>query len=502
MSSTPSPQFTGNTAVTVVLTSTANDQLLGYNIGFSGITLTEQSGKTATLLPASANNSGPWAEFVHINSKAEPLLTAAIPQGVYTSATISISEAGFDCSAYGLVDGTQTISSAFYMAGVIPAVTVNFPSPITVTGASTVLSLDLEVLQSETIGSCLSVDDFAGFSIAPKFSLVPLSIIPVPTNATNGKVIDLDGEITALTSGGQSFTLGIPTVQAPRSLSVAANGSTAFQGISDFSALAVGTFVNVDGAIQANGSLLASRIAVEDPSAAEVFRGPLLQVDNAASEAFVDAREQQGNQLPGYSWGFGNISYSGATFQISDQLPNLKTLPFTPAFDPTSIVPGQEVYVSAPGMAPNGYANTAVLTLMPQTINGTITASSQSGNFTVYTTSLAPYDLFPAFAVQPNQPNVEIDPSQVQVYVDDNTQLLNTQTLAAGGTFRFYGLVFDDNGTLRMDCAQVNDGVAFSAPPSASQQSYMPGGVVQQIRRATPGGSQQIISTIKTRPQS
>jgi hypothetical protein len=25
---------------------------------------------------------------------------------------------------------------------------------------------------------------------------------------------------------------------------------------------------------------------------------------------------------------------------------------------------------------------------------------------------------------------------------------------------RFYGLVLNDNGTLRMDCAQVNDGVA------------------------------------------
>lgn len=26
--------------------------------------------------------------------------------------------------------------------------------------------------------------------------------------------------------------------------------------------------------------------------------------------------------------------------------------------------------------------------------------------------------------------------------------------------WRFCGLVFNDNGTLRMDCAQINDGVA------------------------------------------
>jgi len=52
------------------------------------------------------------------------------------------------------------------------------------------------------------------------------------------------------------------------------------------------------------------------------------------------------------------------------------------------------------------------------------------------------------------------NPSQVEVWVDSNTQKLNTQPLAAGSTVRFYGLVFNRNGTLRMDCAQVNDGVA------------------------------------------
>jgi hypothetical protein len=30
---------------------------------------------------------------------------------------------------------------------------------------------------------------------------------------------------------------------------------------------------------------------------------------------------------------------------------------------------------------------------------------------------------------------------------------------AVGDVLRFNGLVFNDNGTLRMDCAQVNDGV-------------------------------------------
>jgi len=48
-------------------------------------------------------------------------------------------------------------------------------------------------------------------------------------------------------------------------------------------------------------------------------------------------------------------------------------------------------------------------------------------------------------------------PNEVQVYVDSNTQ--NTQSLAAGSTLRFYGLVFNDNGTLRIDCGQISYGV-------------------------------------------
>jgi hypothetical protein len=60
----------------------------------------------------------------------------------------------------------------------------------------------------------------------------------------------------------------------------------------------------------------------------------------------------------------------------------------------------------------------------------------------------------------------------VEVYVDSNTQSLNTAAaLGIGSTFRFYGLAFNDNGTLRMDCAQVNDGVAFSTLSTSAAKS-------------------------------
>jgi hypothetical protein len=102
--------------------------------------------------------------------------------------------------------------------------------------------------------------------------------------------------------------------------------------------------------------------------------------------------------------------------------------------------------------------------------------------------------------VQQGQTTLLNNPSDVEVYVDNNTQLLNSQPLAEGGTFRFYGLVFDDNGTLRMDCAQVNDGVAPTAQSSVSQQGHLERGVIQ-VRHERVGPLQQTIIVIRQQSQ-
>ena len=86
------------------------------------------------------------------------------------------------------------------------------------------------------------------------------------------------------------------------------------------------------------------------------------------------------------------------------------------------------------------------------------------------------------------------NPSQVEVYVDSNTQKPNTQALAAGSTLRFYGLVFNDNGTLRMDCAQVNDGVN-ATPPTSSAVAVQR--VKQSVRRAASGLVVRTVTTSK-----
>jgi len=371
---------------------------------------------------------------------------------------------------------------------------VNLSSPITITGASLGLSLDLQVAQSATYSACYDPNGNYTYSITPTFNLTPITFSAQPTNPRNGKVTALKGEVTALGTTGTTFTLTLP--DGSRTLSIKTGSNTAYQGLNNVSALTVGTFVDMDGAVQSDGSLLATRIAVEDTSAVDVQVGPVMVVGgdplNGETSAWAFNRISQGQDSIPINWPYNIHS---AVFQVSGQIENLQMLPFVPSFNAANVVAGQNVYVSSHAFTSSGdpYTVATTVTLMPQTINGTVLASSQSGNFTDYTVSLAPQDLFPELAVQQGQTTLLNNPSEVEVYVDSNTQRLNTQALAPGGTLRFYGLVFNDNGTLRMDCAQVNDGVTASSHSNSNQSMV---GHAQTLRREGPGRLQRTITLI------
>jgi len=154
---------------------------------------------------------------------------------------------------------------------------------------------------------------------------------------------------------------------------------------------------------------------------------------------------------------------TNTVYQISEQFTNLQDLPFPATFNAANIFGGQNVYVTTNAATiNNGYpmAPATTVTLMPQTLNGTVVGVSSSGDFQIYSVSLASYDLPPVLNSEPGQYSALNNPGTVEVYVDSNTQLLNKLPLALGAVFRFNGLLFNDDGTMRMDCGEVNDGVA------------------------------------------
>ena len=156
-------------------------------------------------------------------------------------------------------------------------------------------------------------------------------------------------------------------------------------------------------------------------------------------------------------------SFGNTTFGISGPPANLQSLPFAATFTGTNMVPGQRIYATTNSTINGGgplYTPLATITLVPQTLNGTVASVSNDGSFATYTINLAPYDLFDDLAVQAGQTTLLNNPSTAVIYVDSSVQMLNTNPLAAGSKLRFYGLVFNDHGTLKMDCTQISDGVS------------------------------------------
>ncbi len=472
--SSGAPKLTGNTAVTVLLSSTGNDQVTRFDVQFQTLTLTSQSGKTVTLL-----SSQQPSEFMHINGGIEPLTTVTVPQDIYTSATATFGGAVFVCLGQVPGGGLGIANYSF----IDQAPVVNLASPMTITGNSMALQLNMQVSSSAVFGACWTDPPFEGFSMTPTFDLSPFTVSASPTNSGNGLVRGLPAEIASVGTTPSSLTLTIAgETIGTRTLSASSNSATVFQGVSGASALSPGMFLNLDGAIQPDGSLLATRIAVEDSSAINDSSGPLMVIDNEVPLLTLYGRTELGTLQTiggqsGIYWDIANFDFSNASFNVSGQLTNLQNLPFVPSFNASNMVAGQNVDITSADFTLVGPTYTAAntITLVPQTINGTVVGSQQSGSFTDYTVSLASYDLFPTMAVQQGQTTLLTNPTQVEVYVDSNTQKLNTMSLSPGSTLRFYGLVFNDNGTLRMDCAQVNDGVTVT-PQANSRRGLVPAG--------------------------
>jgi hypothetical protein len=485
-------KLSGTTSVTVLLASTANDQVTRFATELQALTLTSQSGKTVTL-----SSSAQPSEFMHLNGGIEPLTTVTIPQDIYTSATVTLGTV-FVCLAQVPGGGLGIANYSIINQGP----TVNLASPITVTGTSMALLLNMQVSSSAVFSACWTTPPFEGFSMSPTFDLTPFTLSASPTDSGNGKVSGLVAEVASVGTPGSSLTLTIAGGPfGTRTLSASSNSQTVLQGINGASALSPGMFLNADGAIQSDGSLLMTRIAVEDSTAVNVFSGPLMTVDNVVPVLTHYGRTELGplqtiNGQSGMYFDTPYFDFSNAAFNISGQLTNLQNLPFVPSFTASNMVAGQNVDISTPtfSLAGGTYTPANTITLVPQTINGTVTASQPIGSFVDYTVSLASYDLFPTLAVQQGQATLLNNPSQVEVYIDSNTQKLNTQALAAGSTLRFNGLVFNDNGTLRMDCAQVNDGVAAT---SQSNSAVAVLGVTQTVRRDASGLLLRTITTTK-----
>jgi Domain of unknown function (DUF5666) len=450
---TPTPPPVANTSVTLLASGTANDRVVQASFTLNSLTLMNAAGKAVSVLSTPQR-----VEFVHLNGTVESLVTVAVPQDRYTSASAALGNSGFGCVVLGQTGGID--AGSYSTVAATPTVTLSEPLVVGGTPMALVLNLVVSPLQAAAACDGLSADQPPSpiETITPAFDLSGY--------ATAGQAeTNLIGVITAITMNGSGFS--VTGTDGPV-WSVATNDNTVFQGVTGFSKLAAGMPLNFDAALQPDGSLLASRVEVTDTNITDltIMRGPSIFLSAAEPEMGLFITESTGALFAGaqalgpWSFGFG----ADTLFKVSAQMSNLSSLPFSPGFNGSNMVAGQSVYMSTHAAnfpdAPDLVAATTV-TLVPQTIDGTVTEVSSAGSFTTYTVALASYATFAALAQQPGQTTILANPGSVVVYVDGNTRTLNTAPLAVGSLLRFGGLVFNDNGTLRMDCAEVWDGVAL-----------------------------------------
>jgi hypothetical protein len=316
------PPPVGNTNVVVLLASTANDQLVSFNALSQSISLIDKAGTSVTIF-TNPQSSSPLGEWMHLSGASAPLPTASVPQGTYTSATVTV----YGCSFTNLTYNANGFLTSTFAEGLCAEgsglTTVNLPNSITIDGSAMALSLDLQVSQSYTLDATAQT-----YTIDPVFTLTPVTIAAQPTNETNGKVTVSDAQVTSVSTSGNTFT--VQTVDSPPALTIVSNASAVFQGISGAAALAPNMLFTFDAAIQSDGSLLATRIEVDDPAAVAAVVGPFTIPVVAPGVFSTITLEQNGCTIVNNPF-CGNIYYiNGTVFNVSRELHQQHT---TPAFD-------------------------------------------------------------------------------------------------------------------------------------------------------------------------
>lgn len=417
---------TATTLVPVTITDAPSDQVVAASLTLNSVVLTDQKGATASILTAPLT-----FEAAHLDAVQEPLFTPAIPQDAYVSVTLTYSNAQvayIDPTTKLLVLATATLTNT--------SQTITLPAPLTINNTTTSLLIDYLVAKSVTIsGSTVTV--------TPQFHVAPAPIAATPTNGTNGLQCGIKGKVTAL--GTNQFTLTNPE---GISLVINVGNSTQYQGLSGFSALAVGMLVEVDVQMQTNGALLALRVEQMVPpnATADLLVGPVVAVTGSPVTSFTEiVRQKIGPTATSTPVEKDTINVTNTTqFQLPGRWKNLvlNGVPFTPTFDASTLFAGQVVAVQTNGVT-NNTATALSVTLAPQTVEGTITGGAIPACIPCWGQLTLTLPAGSWLATITGKSTVD-----VIVPTAATMQVLPGATAAASSVVRFNGFLFNNNGTL------------------------------------------------------
>jgi hypothetical protein len=376
-------------------------------------------------------------EMRHLMGTMQPLAMANVPPGTYSSATINISSANVT-----YMDPVTKQPVQKTMAGMMKA--VNFTPPVTIGTMPMTMNFDLDLAHS------VSTDSGGNMTFNPVFNMTT----GAPGGGPGPQYGGMDHMIGSVSGvSGSSFTMSM--MQGLPNITVMTNSSTQFEHMAGFGSMGAGMMVEVDAKMQADGTLMASRIdavlsgmsggMMAEGLVNSVTGNPLTQLsiiaDNGAGKGMMSS--YLGTTL------LVNVT-SSTSFSFDSSGVNVNNLPFTPVFTAAAIAKGQRVDPESTGgmmsggmmpggMISSGTLNASELTLEQQGLSGTV-SSYTSGSPASFVLTLPADSAFTTIS----------GAGTITVYQQPDTQLRGISSVSNGARVQVRGLVFFDAGAYKL----------------------------------------------------
>ena len=431
----PGPGPTPNTAAQVKIGDAPANRVLSFQVTVGPVSLTPTSGSPVTVLSGTRR-----LELTHLSGTNEPLALLNVPQGSYSSGSITVSNP--EVNFINNVGTIVKLEPAFNQA-----ITVNFNPALSVGATSTVVNLDLNVANSLSFDSQGNVS--AVSLTASSFTASTAAVAAEDEQGhDDGEFEDTTGTIIAVNGTSFNLTLG----QNGVSLTFTTDANTQFN---DGASLTANTIVSVEGITKADGTLYAKEVeGIEDSSGVEA-EGLITQVTgNPATQITFMADDGLGNGMDDTKVG-GTVSanISGAQYKVNKSnidnsgiggLPAPPTFPF----DENTIHAGQRVEVESISAMNGASVTPEKVKLQQQALVGTVSGlqGTTSAGPVVFTLTL-PSDS--AFAMLSGK-------TQLAVYWQPGTDLHKLTSVANGDTVRVRGLIFFTGTTFNMIARRID----------------------------------------------
>ncbi len=412
----------GGTSASVLVNigDSSVDRVVALDLTINQIALTSSSGASANLLTTPAK-----VEFRHIAGSLQPLATTTVGGDTYTTATITL-----DATAHATVlDATGTPRPQ----QTVTLSTTSFPvtlGSVVVTSTPMVLNIEFNMATS------VNVDPSFNVTISPSFAGALNTVVTTNPQVETGKFEDVDGTITGITS--PHFTLAV--AQASNSLIINTNTSTVFVGVAGLAGLATSNVVEVTGAMQSDGSLLATKVEALDltPGGLEV-NAMVTSIVGAPATSVLEIVQNEATPTltkPTLGGPFTVTGMAGAAYAEDTDEVDLTGLTLAP-FNATTLTKGQQIRVTTSTPSTTSITTGHVM-LQLQAVTGQVLSSSGGGPGTSGVIVLnLPSDSYLTLLT---------GETQITVFQQTSTQFVGITSVSPGGQLRARGLLLFNGG--------------------------------------------------------